>query len=183
MVMEGNFALKSAGKFNFYMLKMQKVPIVGLGTPPSHTLPPLGRFAPSYFVILIFYSQSWQVWVYDQQPYSMSHYQGNIKGFLMCHQGIMNHSGSRRSATTSRGVFEAYSSQKLQFATVRLSMWNGAPNNAKAKGHPPSRACELHAWTESMGDKSLLSDWRACQRSLPIMKIHIIIFNFYIGNC
>ena len=40
-----------------------------------------------------------------------------------------------RSATTSRGVLEAYSSQKPQSATVRLSMWKGAlmrrerPNN------------------------------------------------------
>ena len=38
-----------------------------------------------------------------------------------------------RSATTSRGVLEAYSSQKLQFATVRLAMWKGAPNNAEGK--------------------------------------------------
>ena len=36
-----------------------------------------------------------------------------------------------RSAPTSRGVLEAYSSQKPQFATVRLSMWKGAPNNAE----------------------------------------------------
>ena len=36
---EGKFALKSAGKWYFYMLKMQKVPI-------PHP-PPLGRFAPS----------------------------------------------------------------------------------------------------------------------------------------
>ena len=36
-----------------------------------------------------------------------------------------------RSATTSRGVLEAYSSQKPQFATVRLSMWKGALNNAE----------------------------------------------------
>ena len=38
-----------------------------------------------------------------------------------------------RSATTctSRGVLEAYSSQKPQFATARLSMWKGAPNNAE----------------------------------------------------
>ena len=35
------------------------------------------------------------------------------------------------SAPTSRGVLEAYSSQKPQFATVRLSMWKGAPNNAE----------------------------------------------------
>ena len=30
-------------------------------------------------------------------------------------------------------------------------MWKGAPNDAegKAKGHPASCACELHAWTES----------------------------------
>ena len=32
-----------------------------------------------------------------------------------------------RSATTSRGVLEAYSSQKPQSATVRLSIWKGAP--------------------------------------------------------
>ena len=38
-----------------------------------------------------------------------------------------------RSATTSRGVLEAYSSQKPQSATVRLSMWKGAPNNAEGK--------------------------------------------------
>ena len=38
-----------------------------------------------------------------------------------------------RSAPTSRGVLEAYSSQKPQFATVRLSMWKGAPNNAEGK--------------------------------------------------
>ena len=38
-----------------------------------------------------------------------------------------------RSATTSRGVLEAYSSQKPQFATVRFSMWKGAPNNAEGK--------------------------------------------------
>ena len=36
-------------------------------------------------------------------------------------------------ATTSRGVLEAYSSQKPQSATVRLSMWQGAPNNAEGK--------------------------------------------------
>ena len=29
------------------MLKIQKVPIVGGGKPPSHTLPPLGRLTPS----------------------------------------------------------------------------------------------------------------------------------------
>ena len=34
---EGKFALNSAGKCYIYMLKMQKVPIVGGGTPPSHT--------------------------------------------------------------------------------------------------------------------------------------------------
>ena len=38
-----------------------------------------------------------------------------------------------RSATTSRGVLEAYSSQKPQSATVRLSMWKGAPNNEEGK--------------------------------------------------
>ena len=38
-----------------------------------------------------------------------------------------------RSATTSRGVLKAYSSQKPQSATVRLSMWKGAPNNAEGK--------------------------------------------------
>ena len=38
-----------------------------------------------------------------------------------------------RSATTSRGVLEAYSSQQPQSATVRLSMWKGAPNNAEGK--------------------------------------------------
>ena len=38
-----------------------------------------------------------------------------------------------RSATTSRGVLEAYSSQKPQSAMVRLSMWKGAPNNAEGK--------------------------------------------------
>ena len=38
-----------------------------------------------------------------------------------------------RSATSSRGVLEAYSSQKPQSATVRLSMWKGAPNNAEGK--------------------------------------------------
>ena len=38
-----------------------------------------------------------------------------------------------RSAPTSRGVLEAYSSQKPQFATVWLSMWKGAPNNAEGK--------------------------------------------------
>ena len=38
-----------------------------------------------------------------------------------------------RSATTSRGVLEAYSSQKPQSATVQLSMWKGAPNNAEGK--------------------------------------------------
>ena len=49
-----------------------------------------------------------------------------------------------RSATTSGGVLEACSSQKPQFATVRLSMWKGLSNNAegKAKGHPDSRACD-----------------------------------------
>ena len=31
-----------------------------------------------------------------------------------------------KSTTTSRGVLEAYSSQKPQSATVRLSMWKGA---------------------------------------------------------
>ena len=31
------------------------------------------------------------------------------------------------------GVLEAYSSQKPQSATVRLSMWKGAPNNAEGK--------------------------------------------------
>ena len=36
-----------------------------------------------------------------------------------------------RSATTSRGVLEAYSSQKPQSETVRISMWKGAPNNAE----------------------------------------------------
>ena len=40
-------ALKSAGKCYFYMLKIQKVPIVGRGKLPSHTLPPLGRLTPS----------------------------------------------------------------------------------------------------------------------------------------
>ena len=38
-----------------------------------------------------------------------------------------------RSATTSRGVLEAYSNQKPQFAMVRFSMWKGAPNNAEGK--------------------------------------------------
>ena len=38
-----------------------------------------------------------------------------------------------RSATTSRGVLEVYSSQKPQSATVRLSMWKGAPNTAEGK--------------------------------------------------
>ena len=40
------------------------------------------------------------------------------------------------SATTSRGVLEEYSSQKPQFA------------DGKAKGHPVSRAYELHAWMD-----------------------------------
>ena len=35
-----------------------------------------------------------------------------------------------RSATTSGGVLEAYSSQKPQFAMVRLSMSKGLSNNA-----------------------------------------------------
>ena len=38
-----------------------------------------------------------------------------------------------RSATTSRSVLEAHSSQKPQSATVRLSLWKGAPNNAEGK--------------------------------------------------
>ena len=37
------------------MLKIQKVPIVRGGNTPSHTLPPLGRFAPLYF---------WFLWKY-----------------------------------------------------------------------------------------------------------------------
>ena len=54
----GKFALKSARKCYFYMLKIQKVPIVGGGTLPSHTLLQLGRFAPSYFRFL------WKYWFF-----------------------------------------------------------------------------------------------------------------------
>ena len=37
------------------------------------------------------------------------------------------------SAPTARGVSEVHSSQKPQSATVQLSMWKGAPNNAVGK--------------------------------------------------
>ena len=114
-----------------------------------------------------------------------------------------------RSATTSGGVLEAYSSQKPQFAMVRLSMWKGLSNNAegKAKRHPDSRACDcvhgrlmrrerpkssrfprlwLCAWTESAGDKSPLKTdvtgaSASCKRSLAIMKVHVFVAKFWIS--
>ena len=48
----------------------------------------------------------------------------------LCHKSRIHY---MRSATTSRGVLEAYSSQKPNFETVLLSVWKGAPNNAEGK--------------------------------------------------
>ena len=45
-----NFLLRYAPDCTFSSRKMKKLPTVGGETPPSHTLPPLGRYAPSGLV-------------------------------------------------------------------------------------------------------------------------------------
>ena len=54
-----------------------------------------------------------------------------LRSRIIWHRSQKSRIRRGRSATTSRGVLEAYSSQKPQFAVVRLSMWKGAPNNAE----------------------------------------------------
>ena len=56
-----------------------------------------------------------------------------LRSRIIWHQSQKRRILCGRSATTLRGVLEAYSSQKPQSATVRLSMWKGAPNNAEGK--------------------------------------------------
>ena len=56
-----------------------------------------------------------------------------LRSRIIWHRSQKRHILCGRYATTSRGVLEAYSSQKPQSATVRLSMWKGAPNNAEGK--------------------------------------------------
>ena len=56
-----------------------------------------------------------------------------LRSRIIWHRSQKSRIRRGRSATTSRGVLEVYSSQKPQFAMVRLSMWKGAPNNAEGK--------------------------------------------------
>ena len=68
-----------------------------------------------------------------------------LRSRIIWHRSQKSRIRRGKSATTWRGVLEAYSSQKLQFVMLQLLMWKGAPNNAdgKAKGQPASHACEL----------------------------------------
>ena len=45
-----NFLLRYAPDCTFWNKKNEKAPYRGRGTPPSHTLPPLGRYAPAGLV-------------------------------------------------------------------------------------------------------------------------------------